>query len=94
MKKPFYTPAARQDLVDILNYIARDRSDAAIAWVEKIEAKCFLIASTPDIGDSQPHLGNGVRAIAIGRYVVFHRGANDRVEILRVIPGDRHITKL
>ncbi len=94
MRKPFYTSAAYEDLTDILNYIARDKPTAALGWVEKIEAKCLLIADNPSIGELQPHLGEGVRASVVGRYVIFHREANDRVEILRFIPGDRNITRL
>ncbi len=94
MSKPFYTSAAQRDLRDILTYIAQDKPDAALAWVDKIEAKCLLIASTPSIGEATPQFGDGVRASFVGRYVIFHRQANQRVEILRVIPGDRQITEL
>ena len=94
MTKPFYTTAATQDLADILEYIAQDKPGAAASWVEKIEAKCLLIASQTDIGQLQPKLGAGVRASVVGRYVIFHRRINERVEILRVIPGDRNITNL
>ena len=94
MTKPFYTSSAKQDLADILTYIARDKPDAAAAWVEKIEAKCLLIASQPEMGELKRQLGVDIRANVVGRYVIFHRTANDRVEILRVIPGDRNITDL
>jgi toxin ParE1/3/4 len=94
MTKPFYTSAARQDLADILMYISQDKPDAALAWVEKIEAKCLLIASIAETGELKPQLGEGVRASAIGCYVIFHRRANNRVEVLRVIPGDRNVTEL
>lgn len=94
MTKPVYTSAARQDLADILAYIARDKPRAAVEWVKKIEAKCLLIAEQPAMGDLQRQLGLGVRSNLVGRYVIFHRQTNDRVEILRVIPGDRNITTL
>lgn len=94
MSKPYYTSAAERDLHGILDYIAQDKPGAAISWVDKIEAKCLLIASTPGVGEAMPQLGSGVRASSFGRYVIFHREANDRVEILRVIPGDRNITDL
>ncbi len=94
MSKPSYTSAARQDLADILNYIANENPNAALNWVDKIEAKCLLIAENPAIGEWQPHLGEGIRASVVGRYVIFHREANDRVDIVRVIPGDRNITRL
>lgn len=39
MKKPLYTTAASEDLIGILRYISQDKPAAAMAWVEKIEAK-------------------------------------------------------
>ena len=94
MTKPCYTSSAKQDLTGILTYIARDKPDAAVTWVEKIEAKCLLIATQPETGELQRNLGIGVRANFVGRYVIFHRTKNGRTEILRVIPGDRDITNL
>jgi toxin ParE1/3/4 len=94
MTKPFYTSAADQDLTGILDFIGEDNPTAASAWVDRVEAKCLLIATNPSIGELQPHLGEGVRASVVGRYVIFHREPNNRVEILRVIPGDRNITRL
>ena len=94
MSRPFYTHAAQQDLNDILLYIAADKPGAAITWVDKIEAKCLLIARNPAIGELQPHLGTGIRASVVGRYVIFHREEQDRVVILRVIPGDREVSQL
>ena len=81
-------------MVEILEYVARDKPQAAIKLVSRIEAKCLLISSSPHLGQLQPHLGKGVRTSAVGRYVIFHRNANNRVEILRVIPGDRNIIDL
>ena len=57
MKKPFYTAAARNDLAEILAFIAKDKPGATLSWVEKVEAKCLLIAENPNIGELQPHLG-------------------------------------
>ena len=94
MTKPVYTSAARQDLADLLAYIARDKPRAAVEWVERIEARCLLIAEQPEMGELQRQLGVGIRSNVVGRYVIFHRRTNDRVEILRVIPGDRNVTAL
>lgn len=94
MNKPVYTSAAISDLDSVLEYAARDKPKAAIKLVKIIEAKCLLIASSPEIGEAHRQLGLGVRSNVVGRYVIFHRHVNDRVEILRVIPGDRNITQL
>ena len=94
MKKPLYSTAAHQDLVSILQYVARDKPDAAVSLVEKIEAKCLLIASQPEMGELRLQLGSDVRCNFVGRYVILHRKQDETVEILRVIPGDRNITNL
>jgi toxin ParE1/3/4 len=94
MKKPKYTTAAREDLVDIVRYISQDKPNAAVAWVEKIEEKCLLIASQPEMGERRPQLGTEVRCSVVGRYVIFYRKHDDTVEILRVVAGDKNITKL
>ena len=94
MKRPFYTSTSNQDLAHISQFIARGNPQAALAWIDRIEAKCLLIASNPSLGDLQPHLGEGVRASVVGRYVIFHREKNSRVEILRIIAGDRDIRVL
>jgi toxin ParE1/3/4 len=92
MNKPFYTSAAIRDLEDILDFIAHTKLGAAIKWVEEIEAKCLMIASAPQIGEAMPQLGPGVRASSMGRYIIFHRYANDRLEVLRVLAGGREVT--
>jgi toxin ParE1/3/4 len=94
MSKPSYTTAAHADLASILEYVARDKPEAAMSWVEKIEAKCLLIAKNPAIGELQPQFGEDVRASVVGRYVIFHRQTDSGVKILRVIAGDRDISEL
>lgn len=94
MTSPYYTAAAIEDLEEILIFIAKDKPSAATSWVEKIEAKCLLIAAAPDIGDQMPNLGHNVRASTLGRYMIFHRYVGGRLEILRVIPGGTEITEL
>lgn len=87
-------PAARQDLLDIFDYIARDNPSAAAKWVEKIEQRCKLIATTPEFGDKRPEYGTNIRSSAVGRFVIFFRPVADGIEVVRVIPGDRDILLL
>jgi len=94
MSKPSYTSAAYGDLASILRYISRDNATAALDWVDKIEAKCLLIAHNPQMGELRPEFGENVRSTTVGRYVIFHRETDSGVRILRVIPGDMDITNL
>jgi toxin ParE1/3/4 len=94
MTKPYYTLAARNDLAEIVDYASRDKPHAAWTLLDRMEAKCLLIAENSGIGERQPLLGVGVRSNVVGRYVIFYRQLEDRVEILRVLAGDRDITEL
>lgn len=54
MVELIFAPSARQDLFDIFDYIARDKPIAAANWIDKIEARCELIAASPDFGELRP----------------------------------------
>ena len=89
-----FAPSARQDLLDIFDYIARDKPVAAANWIDKIEKKCELIATMPGFGESRPEYGADIRSSVVGRYVIFYRPINDGIEVVRVIAGDRDIRSL
>ena len=89
-----FAPIARQDLHDIFEYISRDKPRAAASWIDKIEEKCKLIATTPEFGESRPEFGKNIRSSVVGRYVIFYRPVNEEIEIARVLPGDRDIRSL
>lgn len=52
------------------------------------------MAANPETGDQMPNLGQKVRVSPIGRYMVFHRFVDGRLEILRVIPGGAEVEQL
>ncbi len=94
MTELIYSSTANIDLDTIFTYIAGHDLPAALNWMEKVHARCNAIAFDPLIGDLQPRLGPGVRGTAVGRYVIFHRKTQNRVEILRIIAGDQDIQHL
>ena len=94
MAKLVIAPSAQQDLSDIYDYIARDKPIAAANWVEKIEGKRKLIATTPEFGERRPEYGADVRSSVVGRYVISFRPIEDGIEVARVIAGDRDIRSL
>jgi len=94
MPKLIIAPSARQDLLDIFDYIACDDPIIAANWISTIEEKCELIASSPGFGENRPEYGINIRSSTIGRYVIYHRSIGDGIEVVRVIPGDRDIRSL
>ena len=94
MASLIFAPTARLDLLDIFDFIARDKPNAASNWIEKIEEKCGLIATTPGFGERRPEYGLDIRSSVVGRYVIFYRPINDGIEVVRVVAGDRDIRSL
>ena len=94
MAKLIIAPSAQQDLSDIFDYIARDKPIAAANWIEKIEEKCKLIATTPEFGERRPEYGTEFRSSVVGRYVIFFRPIENGIEVVRVIAGDRDFRSL
>jgi toxin ParE1/3/4 len=92
---------ARQDILDLVAYIAGNNPTAAAALYDAYER---ILATTlersPDIG--RPYLSTearlqGVRAVPIGRfrnYLIFYRRNDDQVEVLRVLHGARDIRSI
>ena len=89
-----FASAARADLSDIFDYIVRDKPVAAARWIDIIEEKCELIASTPEFGEQRPEYGANVRSSIVGRYVIFYRAIPNGIEVIRVIAADRDIRSL
>ena len=54
MAKLVFSPLAESDLNEILEFIARDKPDAAIRWVRKIRETCEFLAANPDVGERRP----------------------------------------
>lgn len=94
MTRLIIAPSAQQDLLDIYDYIARDKPIAAANWVKKIEEKCKLIAAMPEFGERRPEFGADIRSSVVGRYVIFFRQIENGIEVARVIAGDRDIRSL
>jgi toxin ParE1/3/4 len=94
MAKLTISPSARQDLMDIFDYIARDKPIAASRWIDSIEQKCALIASAPELGEKREEFGAGIRSSVVGRYVIFYRPNEEGIEVVRVVSGDRDIRAL
>jgi toxin ParE1/3/4 len=94
MAKLMIAPSAQQDLSDFYEYIPRDKPIAAANWVEKIEEKCKLIATTPEFGERRPEYGPHIRSCVVGRYLIFFRQIKSGIEVARVVDEDRDIRSL
>ncbi len=89
-----FSPLAKADLIEIKEFIARDKPLAAARFIRSIRTRISeTIASFPELGQSCEQLLPGLRRLAVGNYVIFYR-VTDRVEIARILHGARDIESL
>ena len=87
-----YLPAAERDLLEILQYIARDRPAAARTLVDRFDGAIDRLRRFPR---SAPHPKDdrlrrlGYRVLVVEDYLVFYVLSGRTVQIRRVIHGAR-----
>lgn len=85
--KVVFRPEARQDLLDIHLYVARNASlRIANDYIDRIEAACFGLGDFPRRGVARDDLAPGIRTISFeGRIVIAYRVEDSAIRIMRVI---------
>lgn len=86
-----FSPKARQDLLDIGDYIAKDSRANAGRFVGKLIEQCKRIGNAPLGYAGRDDLAPGLRMAALGRYVIFFRLMDGAVRIERVLQGARNL---
>lgn len=90
-----YTPAARDDLREIGDYIAQDNPARALSFVRELREHCQRIAGNPRIHRVREEFGPGVRGTTHGAYLILYTHRDDgQVVIERVIHGARDLDRL
>ncbi len=95
MRQLHYTDEADRNLVEIAVYIATESSgrDVAVAFTERLRAKCRQLASLPaTLGSARPELRADIRRTPCQGYAIFFRYRTDDVlEIVNILHGSRDI---
>lgn len=89
-----YLAQARDDLIHIKRYIARESGSqsTAVQYTEKIREQCRKLADLPGkMGRLRPELGENLRSFPYGNYVIFFMYNDDCLEIVTILEGHRDI---
>lgn len=86
--------AARRDLAEIREYIARDNAESADRWISTVVGRFPMLAKTPYVGRSRDEVRQGLRSFAVGEYVIFYLARKAGIEIVRVVHGRRRLERL
>lgn len=97
MLKLRYLEQARDDLIQIKRYIAKESGSQEIAlqYTDKLRQQCRKLAKLPgQLGRPRPELLEGLRSFVHGNYVIFFMYNNDCLDIVTIIEGHRDIENI
>jgi toxin ParE1/3/4 len=89
-----YTRRAREDLLEIWEWIASDSPAIADRVHDAIKKRCDSLRRHPQLGRPRPEIGDGARSLVIERWIAFYRIVEDGVQVVRIVDGARDLTKL
>ncbi|MHB8302410.1 MAG: type II toxin-antitoxin system RelE/ParE family toxin [Acidobacteriaceae bacterium] len=96
----FWSPQAREDLLEIYISIGIDSPDAAERLYTAMESKANLLVSHPRLGVRRPEIQNSARILMEGAYLLLYEthpdtneGAIASIEIVRVVDGRRDLSR-
>jgi toxin ParE1/3/4 len=92
MPQVIRTDEAERDLIDILVHLGRHSARAADNFADEVERTCQVLAQFPGMGAESNDVPAGIRAFAIGNYVLFYRPLDSGIQLVRVLHGGRRIT--
>ncbi len=84
-----FSPAAERDLEEIGDYIARDNPVRALSFIREIREHCRLISDAPRAAPLWPELGDNLRMVPHGRYLILYSVLDDHLRIERVLHAAR-----
>ncbi len=80
-----WTVGAEANLLDAIEFIARDNPNAAYRVAAEIRSKVELLAWSPGIGKSGRVHGTRELVVSDTPYIIVYRVVEDVVQILRVL---------
>lgn len=92
-----YLPAAQEDILSILDYIAQDNPSRALAFIDKLDAQIGRLEKHSLLGrvPRHPKLREfGYRVLIVESYLAFYIIRGDQIEIHRVVHGSRDLDHL
>jgi len=82
---------AKQDLIEIWEYIAVDSPRAADRLLQNLVNTYLRLGQTPGMGRNRSELRPNIHSIPVGNYLIFYRFDAQQVSVVRVLHGARNL---
>ena len=89
-----FKPLARQDLLDIEEFIAEDNPAAGAEFTKMLKQKCGLLADNPYIGAPRFDLATNIRIFPVGDYNIYYQPIENGAEIARIVHASKDMSAL
>ena len=95
MKRFVLTPAAKADLDEIWEYIAKDNLASAVRVLDRIEFTIREITKRPAVGHVREELADSRhRFFPVGSYLIVYRFGTKPLQIVRILHASRDVHAL
>jgi len=96
MLKIEYTNDAEFDLEDIADFIAKDSSNRALQYLQKIEKNIELLCKNPNLGVSceSKKISLDCRVLIFEAYLIFYKVLNESILIIRILHSSVNYKKI
>lgn len=91
MPRVVFSRQAREELIAIWSYIAKDDEAAADRVLDRLEEAAERLAANPQMGAARDDIRPGLRHLVSGSYLLLYRVEEDGVEIVRAVHGRRDL---
>lgn len=91
------TEVARDDLIEMIEYVANENPTVAVKLADEIEKNILLLSDFSEMGviPKKRRLAmKGYRVLVVTNFLVFYVVMDDIVEIRRILSSKRNYTKL
>ncbi|MBN9413431.1 MAG: type II toxin-antitoxin system RelE/ParE family toxin [Candidatus Paracaedimonas acanthamoebae] len=90
-----FSPAAKQDLLEIWEYIAEESTVTALKVLSTIEQKCHMLSEHPNLGHRRTDLTkHPVLFWPVYNYLIIYKQDTRPLEIVRILSGYRNLIEL
>ena len=84
-------PKARNDLIEIWDFIADLNEIAADQLLDRVEETLLMLSEHPYIGRERSELARGLRSFRVEKYIIFYVPLLDGIDVIRIMHGARDI---
>lgn len=95
MSRYLLSPEAREDLLEIRDYISKDNPEAARRVIVRLRDAATKLADTPRLGHVREDLADeALRFWSVYSYLIVYRPKTRPLEIVRILHGARNVAEI